>query len=199
MRGGFGGRGVGNRVQFVIQGDTYEELASWRDIILAEARKNPNLMRLDSDFKETLPQLLVEINTERASDLGVSVADIGGTLEAMLGQRRATTYIERGEEYNVLLEGRDEEFNSPSVLDGLYVRSATTQQLIPLSNLVDVKEQATASRLNRYNRMRSITIDANLAEGYTLGQALDFLNQVVTDNITGSVNVDYKGQSALYQ
>jgi multidrug efflux pump len=199
MRGGIGGRGVGNPVQFVIQGDTYEELASWRDIILAEARKNPKLLRLDSDFKETLPQLLVEINTERASDLGVSVADIGGTLEAMLGQRRATTYIERGEEYNVLLEGRDEEFNSPSDLDGLYVRSATTQQLIPLSNLVEVNEQATASRLNRYNRMRSITIDANLAEGYTLGQALDFLNQVVTDNITGSVNVDYKGQSALYK
>lgn len=199
MRSGLGGRGVGSPVQFVIQGDTYDELAKWRDIILAEARKNPNLLRLDSDFKETLPQLLIEIDTERASDLGVSVADIGGTLEAMLGQRRATTYIERGEEYNVLLEGRDEQFNSPSDLDGLYVRSATTQQLIPLSNLVTVNEEATASRLNRYNRMRSITIEANLAENYTLGQALDFLNQVVAENITGSVNVDYKGQSALYK
>ncbi|MDU0114215.1 efflux RND transporter permease subunit [Psychrosphaera aquimarina] len=199
MRSGLGGRGIGSPVQFVIQGDTYEELAKWRDIILEEARKNPNLLRLDSDFKETLPQLLVEINTERASDLGVSVADIGGTLEAMLGQRRATTYIERGEEYNVLLEGRDEQFNSPSDLDGLYVRSATTKQLIPLSNLVTVNERATASRLNRYNRMRSITIEANLADGYTLGQALDFLNQVVKENITGNVNVDYKGQSSLYK
>jgi multidrug efflux pump len=199
MRSGLGGRGVGSPVQFVIQGDTYDELAKWRDIILAEARKNPNLIRLDSDYKETLPQLLVEIDTERASDLGVSVADIGGTLEAMLGQRRATTYIERGEEYYVLLEGRDEEFNSPSDLDGLYVRSATTQKLIPLSNLVKVNEQATASRLNRYNRMRAITIEANLAEGYTLGQALDFLNQVVEDNIDGNLSIDYKGESSLYK
>ncbi|MBU2881215.1 efflux RND transporter permease subunit [Psychrosphaera sp. B3R10] len=199
MRSGLGGRGLGSPVQFVIQGDTYDELAKWRDIILAEARKNPNLLRLDSDYKETLPQLLININTERASDLGVSVSDIGSTLEAMLGQRRATTYIERGEEYNVLLEGRDEAFNSPSDLDGLYVRSATTQQLIPLSNLVEVNEEATASQLNRYNRMRSITIEANLAEGYTLGQALDFLNKVVKDNITGSVNIDYKGQSSLFK
>lgn len=199
MRSGLGGRGLGSPVQFVIQGDTYDELAKWRDIILAEARKNPNLLRLDSDYKETLPQLLININTERASDLGVSVSDIGSTLEAMLGQRRATTYIERGEEYNVLLEGRDEAFNSPSDLDGLYVRSATTQQLIPLSNLVEVNEEATASQLNRYNRMRSITIEANLADGYTLGQALDFLNKVVKDNITGSVNIDYKGQSSLFK
>ena len=199
MRSGIGGRGLGRPVQFVIQGDTYEQLAQWRDIIISEARKNPNLMRLDSDYKETLPQLFVEIDTERASDLGVSVSDIGRTLEAMLGQRRATTYIERGEEYRVILEGRDEDYTSPGDLDGLYVRSARTGELIPLSNLVTINEQATAGNLNRYNRMRSITIEANLAEGYTLGQALEFLNQVVADNISDNVQVDYKGQSALYK
>ncbi len=199
MRQGLGGRGLGRPVQFVIQGDTYEQLAYWRDTILEQARANPNLLRLDSDYKETLPQLLIEIDTERASDLGVSVQDIGRTLEAMLGQRRATTYIERGEEYNVLLEGRDEEFRSPSDLDDIYVRSLRTGELIPLANLVKVNEKATAGRLNRYNRMRSITISANLAEGYTLGQALDFLNQVVEQNISDNVSVDYKGQSALYK
>lgn len=199
MRSGLGGRGLGRPVQFVIQGDTYEQLAYWRDTILQQARKNPNLLRLDSDYKETLPQLLIEIDTERASDLGVSVQDIGRTLEAMLGQRRATTYIERGEEYNVLLEGRDEEFRSPSDLDSVYVRSLRSGELIPLSNLVKVNEKATAGRLNRYNRMRSITIEANLAEGYTLGQALEFLNQVVEENISDNVSVDYKGQSALYK
>ena len=199
MRSGLGGRGLGRPVQFVIQGDTYEQLAYWRDTILEQARKNPSLLRLDSDYKETLPQLLVEIDTERASDLGVSVQDIGRTLEAMLGQRRATTYIERGEEYNVLLEGRDEEFNSPDDLDNLYVRSLQSGELIPLSNLVKVNEKATARTLNRYNRMRSVTIEANLAEGYTLGQALEFLNQVVEENISDNVSVDYKGQSALYK
>ncbi|NVK25657.1 MAG: efflux RND transporter permease subunit [Gammaproteobacteria bacterium] len=199
MRSSLGGRGLGRPVQFVLQGDTYEQLAQWRDTLLEAARKNPNLSGLDSDYKETLPQLLVEIDTERASDLGVSVQDIGRTLEAMLGQRRATTYIERGEEYNVLLEGRDEEFNSPSDLDNLYVRSMRSGELIPLVNLVTVSEKATAGTLNRYNRMRSITIEANLAEGYTLGQALDFLNQAVLENISENVSVDYKGQSAVYK
>ena len=199
MRSGLGGRGLGRPVQFVLQGDTYENLAKWRDIILAEARKNPKLLRVDSDYKETLPQLLVEIDTLRAADLGVSVADIGRTLEATLGQRRATTYIERGQEYDVVLEGPDEQFASPSALNDLYVRSKTTQRLIPLSNLVTIKEQATAGTLNRYNRMRSITIEANLADGYKLGEALDFLNQAVAENITDAVQVDYKGQSALYK
>jgi multidrug efflux pump len=199
MRSGIGGRGLGRPVQFVLQGDTYEQLAQWRDVILEKARENPNLVRLDSDFKETLPQLFVEIDTERASDLGVSVADIGRTLEAMLGKRRATTYIERGEEYQVILEGRDEQFRSPKDLDGLYVRSLRSGELIPLSNLVKVTEQASAGRLNRYNRMRAITIEANLADGYTLGEALDYLNQVVEENIAENVQVDYKGQSALYQ
>ena len=199
MRSGLGGRGLGRPVQFVLQGDTYENLAKWRDIILAEARKNPKLLRVDSDYKETLPQLLVEIDTLRAADLGVSVADIGRTLEATLGQRRATTYIERGQEYDVVLEGPDEEFATPSALDDLYVRSKTTQKLIPLSNLVNIKEQATAGTLNRYNRMRSITIEANLADGYKLGEALDFLNKAVAENISEAVQVDYKGQSALYK
>lgn len=199
MRSGLGGRGLGRPVQFVLQGDTYEQLAEWRDIILEKARENPNLSRLDSDYKETLPQLFVEIDTERASDLGVSVADIGRTLEAMLGQRRATTYIERGEEYQVILEGRDENFRSPKELDGLYVRSMRTGSLIPLSNLVTISEKASAASLNRYNRMRAITIEANLADGYTLGEALDYLNQVVQENIVDNVQVDYKGQSALYK
>ncbi|GAA0299746.1 efflux RND transporter permease subunit [Psychrosphaera haliotis] len=199
MRSGLGGRGLGRPVQFVLQGDTYEQLAQWRDIILEEARKNPKLLRLDSNYKETLPQVLVEIDTLRAADLGVSVSDIGRTLEATLGQRRATTYIERGQEYEVVLEGPDEAFATPSALNDLYVRSARTQQLIPLSNLVTIKEQATAGTLNRYNRMRSITIEANLADGYKLGEALDFLNQVVAENITDAVQVDYKGESALYK
>lgn len=199
MRSGLGGRGLGRPVQFVLQGDTYEQLAKWRDIILAEARNNKKLLRLDSDYKETLPQLFLEIDTERASDLGVSIADIGQTMEAMLGQRRATTYIDRGEEYNVILEGRDVDFRTPSDLQDIYIRSARTQQLIPLSNLVTVTEQATAGGLNRFDRMRAITIEANLAEGYSLGQALDYLNQIVKDKIDDNIQVDYKGQSALYQ
>lgn len=198
MRSGISGGG-GRPVQFVLQGNTYEQLAVYRDILLDEASKNPNLLELDSDFKETLPQLLIRIDQERASDLGVSVGDIGRTLETMLGQRRATTYIDRGEEYDVILEGERSDYRSPTAIDNIYVRSNATQSLIPLSNLVTIEEQATAGNLNRFNRMRSITIEANLAEGYSLGEALGYLENIVREKMPDDVSIAYKGESQLYK
>lgn len=198
MRSGISGGG-GRPVQFVLQGNTYEQLAVYRDILLDEASKNTNLLELDSDYKETLPQLLIRIDQERASDLGVSVGDIGRTLETMLGQRRATTYIDRGEEYDVILEGERSDYRSPTAIDNIYVRSNATQSLIPLSNLVTIEERATAGNLNRFNRMRSITIEANLAEGYSLGEALSYLENIVREKMPDDVSIAYKGESQLYK
>lgn len=198
MRSGISG-GNGRPVQFVLQGNTYEQLAAYRDVVIEEASKNPNLLDLDSDFKQTLPQLLIRIDQERASDLGVSVGDIGRTLETMLGQRRATTYLDRGEEYDVILEGERSDYRSPGAIDNIYVRSQATQELIPLSNLVTIEEQATSARLNRYNRMRSITIEANLAEGYPIGEALAYLENIVAEKLPDDVSIDYKGESQLYK
>lgn len=199
MRRGLGGRGLGRPVQFVIGGNTFEELASYRDIIFTEAANNPGLTRLDSDYKETLPQILVQIDRNRAADLGVSVSTIGRTLETMLGQRRVTTFINNGEEYNVILEGQDEDYQSPGSLNSIYVRSDRSNQLIPLSNLVKLNEQASAATLNRYNRFRAITISADLADGYPLSEALAFLNGIVRDKLPSDVNIDYKGVSQAYQ
>jgi multidrug efflux pump len=199
MRSSIGGRGLGRPVQFVLQGNTYEELVAWRDIVLDKANENPNLQRLDSDYKETLPQILVNIDKDRAADLGVSISDIGRTLETMLGQRRVSTYLDRGQEYNVIMEGWDEDYRSPQSIDNIYVRSSQSNQLIPLDNLLSVEEGATSSRLNRYNRMRSITISANLADGYTVGEALDYLRDIVKTELPAEVSIDYKGESQLYQ
>lgn len=198
MRSGISG-GNGRPVQFVLQGNTYEQLAAYRDIIIEKASENTNLMDLDSDYKATLPQLLIRINQERASDLGVSVGDIGRTLETMLGQRRATTYLDRGEEYDVILEGERSDYRSPTAIDNIYVRSNSSNELIPLSNLVTVEEQATSGSLNRYNRMRSITIEANLAEGYSLGEALAYLENIVRTELPDDVSIDYKGESQMYK
>ncbi|MAG65696.1 MAG: multidrug transporter AcrB [Pseudomonadales bacterium] len=199
MRSGISGGGFGRPVQFVLQGDTYENLVKWRDIVIEKASDNPGLLRIDSDYKETSPQLLVNINRDRAADLGVSISDIGGTLEVMLGQRRVSTFLDRGEEYDVILEGIENDFRSPNSIENLYVRSARTGQLIPMDNLLTFEEQATSAQLNRYNRMRSITISANLAEGYTLGQALAYLEQIVKTDLPDNVSIDYKGESQLYQ
>ena len=199
MRSGIAGRGFGRPVQFVLKGNTYEELVRWRDVIMTKAAENPGLVRLDSDYKETFPQLLVRIDRDRAADLGVSISDIGRTLETMLGQRRVSTYLDRGEEYDVIMEGWEDDYRSPQSIENLYVRSQRTNQLIPMDNLLTFEEQATSARLNRYNRMRAITISANLADGYTVGEALDYLRTVVDEELPEGVAIDYKGESQLYQ
>jgi multidrug efflux pump len=196
-RGIRGGGGSNEPVSFVLQGNTFEELAQWRDILITEAEKNPNLSNINSDYKETYPQLLVQIDRERAYDLGVPVGDIAKTLETMLGQRRVTTFVDRGEEYDVIVEGDEKQFQSPTDIDNLYVRSRTTNKLIPLANLLNIAENATSSRLNRYNRLRSITITANLVDGYALGDALDFLVDVTKNKLPEHVQVAYKGESLL--
>ncbi len=199
MRRGLGGGGSSSPVEFVLQGNTYEELAKWRDIIIAKAQENPNLHSIDSDYKETYPQLLVKIDHTRAFDLGVSVGDIGRTLETMLGQRRVTNFVDRGEEYYVMVRGEKTDFSNPKDIDNIFVRSTVSKKLIPLSNLITIEESATSSQLNRFNRLRSITISANLATGYALGDALDFLNNAVAEHLPYEAQVAYKGQSQLLQ
>jgi len=190
------GRGGGSRpVQFVIGGSNYDELAQWRDKIVARAAENPKLLGIDADLKETKPQLRVEIDTRRAADLGVSVLAIGRTLESMLGTRRATTYVSGGEEYDVILQGKEENRRSRTDLTNLFVRSDRTGELVPLSNLVRLTDTAGPNSLNRFNRMRAVTITASLAPDYTLGEALGYLNTIVREELPPAARVDYAGQS----
>jgi len=195
MRQGFGAR-VQKPVQFVIGGGTYEELAEWRDILLKKIEQDkPGLVGLDWDYKETKPQLQVIIDYDRAASLGVTVNTIGSTLETMLGSRRVTTYIDAGEEYDVIVEGERSAQRTPANLENLYVRSTRTNELIPLSNLVRIEEFADSISLNRYNRVRAITLQANLADGVSLGDALGYLEGLVEEHLPDKVIVDYKGQS----
>ncbi len=120
---------------------------------------------------------------------------IGRTLETMLGSRKVTTYIDAGEEYDVILEGEREAQRTPASLENLYVRSARSGELVPLANLVEVSEVADSRSLNRYNRVRAITIEANLADGLALGEALDYLEGLVRGHLPEQAQVDYKGQS----
>ncbi|ASD68427.1 efflux RND transporter permease subunit [Pseudoalteromonas piscicida] len=197
MRRGIGGGGNSRPIEFVLQGNDYDELAAWRDRILERARENKGLVRLDHDYKETFPQFLISIDKTKAADLGVSVSAIGQTLETMLGQRRVTTFIDRGEEYDVILKGTKADFSAPDNISDIYVKSRS-DELVPLDSLITIKEEATASRLNRYNRMRAITITANLAGDYTLEQALDFLNTVAAEENDIDGAIDYKGESQLF-
>ena len=196
MRQGYGRRGARKPVQFVLQGTSYDELARWRDIVLRAARRNPGLVGVDADYEETRPQVRVAVDRNRAAELGVSLAQIGRTLETMFGSRRVTTYVDRGEEYHVILQADRQSRLQKSNLFNLYVRSERTGQLIPLSNLVKTEERAGAGRLARFNRLRAVTIEANLAPDYALGDALAFLERTVREKIPDAVSIGYKGESA---
>ena len=195
MRQGFGAR-IQKPVQFVIGGGTYEELAQWRDLLLERiAADTPGLTNLDWDYKETKPQLRVTIDQVRAADLGVTAATIGRTLETMLGSRQVTSIIRDGEEYDVILEGERDRQRTPAALDHIQVRSERSGELIPLANLITVTEWADSRTLNRYNRLRAITIEANLEDKLPLGAALDYLEGLVREHLPEGARVDYKGQS----
>ncbi len=199
MRQGFGG-GISKPVQFVIGGGSYEQLVEWRDLLIAKIEENnPGFVGLDHDYKETKPQLRISIDRDRAADLGVSVRAVGTTLESMLGGRRVTTFIDDGEEYDVILEGERSLQSTPADLKNIYARSSRTGELIPLSNLVRIDEFADSNTLNRYNRVRAITLESGLADGYPLGEALAHLEGLVREHLPESAVIDYKGQSLDYQ
>ena len=191
------GRGRGQPVSFVIAGATYEGLARARDRILAAAAENPGLVNLDSDYKETKPQLRIDVNTSRAGDLGVSVEDVSQALQSLLGSRRVSTYVDRGEEYRVVVQAEESARETRSNLDQIYVRSRTGT-LVPLSNLVTVREAAGARDLGRYNKLRAITLSGGLAPGYSLGEALAFLEQAASTS-PEVLAVGYRGESQAFR
>ncbi|GMU42379.1 MAG: efflux RND transporter permease subunit [Xanthomonadales bacterium PRO6] len=200
MRTGLQRGGGGNQpVQFVIGGPDYATLAQWQDKVLRRAEQLPGLIGVDSDYKETRPQLRVAIDRQRAADLGVSVQEIGSTLETMLGSRRVTTFERAGEEYDVMLQAERADRSDPSDLANLYVRSERSGELVPLGNLVALRELADSGELDRFNRIRSITIQARLAPGYSLGQALADLEQIAREELPAQARIDYRGESRDYR
>lgn len=191
------GRGRGQPINFVIAGGSYAELAKARDRIIAAAARNPGILDLDSDYKATKPQLLLDVDTTRAGDLGVSVDAISQALQTMMGSRRVTTYVERGEEYRVVIQADAEARANERDLTNVYVRSRS-DALVPLANLVSFRDAADARELGRYNKMRAITLTGSLASGYTLGEALEFLENEAAGSPEVTA-VGYRGESQSYK
>ncbi len=195
MRSGLARGGGGLPVQFVLGGRDFQELAQWRDLVIDRAEASGLFSRLQSDYLETQPSLSVTVDKVRASDLGVSIQAIGQTLQAMMSETSVTTFSNLGEEYDVILQAEESQRTSPDDLTNIYVRSDTSGQLIPLSNLVTVESTSGANSLNRYNRIRSITISGGLAPGVTLDSALTYLENVVKEELPEYAQIGYKGES----
>ena len=193
---GLGVRGGGKPLQVVLGGSDYDELASWRDKVMARLQaENPRIIALESDYLERKPQISVRIDRNKAADLGVSLVTVGHTLETMLGSRIVTTFLRGGEEYNVVVQARDDERASVNDLGDIYVRSTTTGRLLPLSALVQAGEVAGPNDLKRFDRLRSITLSANLAPGYSLGEALEDVERVIREEVPQGVTINYDGES----
>lgn len=193
-----GGGGSSTPVQFVLGGNDFAELLIWRDKMLERAEQFRGLTNVDSDYKETKPQLAVQIDKTRAAELGISTQEIGRTLESLIGQRRIGTIVEDGEEYDILVEGLPDNRRQPTDITNIMVRS-DTGQLISLSNVLTLKEQAAAATLSRFNRLRAVTISANVAPGTTLGQGLAFLERTAREELPPHAQISYKGQSLEFK
>jgi multidrug efflux pump len=190
-------RSFGQPLQVVLEGPEYSQLLQWRDKLLARMDANPGLYGADADYKETRPQLHVVVDQAKAADLGVTEQAVGDTLQAMLGSARVTTFVRQGQEYYVVLQAATGERATPTDLNNLYVRSRTGA-LVPLASVVRLDERAEAGNLNRFNRLRAITLSAGLSPGYTLGEAIDWVNKTAREELPPTVQVDYAGQSREY-
>lgn len=192
--GSLGTRGFQAPIQLVIQGPDYDTLVRWRDAVIERARQSPLLVNLDSNFRETKPEVRVEIDRRRAADLGVSIQTIGRTLETMLGAREVGTFVERGNEYRVLIQAQAEDRATPYDLQNIFVRSGSGA-LIPLSNLVTLSERARPQALNREDRLRSITITANLAPNVALGDGMAAIEAAARAVLPPEARLTWRGQS----
>jgi multidrug efflux pump len=190
-------RGRGQPVNFVIAGATYPDLARARDRIIAAAAANPGIVNLDSDYKENKPQLRIQVDTARAGDLGVSVADVSNALQTLLGSRRVSTYVDRGREYRVVVQAEQGARVARAGLAAIYVRSRAGG-LVPLSNLVRTEGTAGARDLGRYNKLRAITLSGGLAPGYSLGEALTFLERQAAQS-PEVLAIGYRGESQAFR
>jgi hydrophobe/amphiphile efflux-1 (HAE1) family protein len=192
------GRGFGKPVIAGIGGPDYEQLAQWSQTVLQLAQQNPGLVNVDTNYKERKPQIRVSVDRNRAADLGVSLETVGRTLETMLGSRIVTTYVDRGREYNVILQGPADERATTTDLTNIQVRSDRTGQLIPLANVVTLEETAGAVSLNRFNRIRTIEISAGLAPGYTMGEAVKWFQDTVREKLPPGASLAFNGESGEY-
>jgi multidrug efflux pump len=186
--------GWGSPVNFVIQHPDFDMLVKGNDTLLARAGKVPGLINVDSDLRVNKPQLTVSFDRDRAEDIGVPVSDVATTLQVLLGGSKTSTFTRANKQYDVIVQLDPRARATPSDMTGLYVRGRDNQ-LVKLEALATVKEDVGPRELNHFNRVRSATITANLAPGFTLGAAIDSLNRIADEVLPRGSSTALAGES----
>lgn len=192
-----GGSFSSSPVQYVVQGESYEELNQAVGAVMGEAQKLGYMINLDTDLRLNKPQLDITIDRERAAALGVSVADIGSTLETFLGGKAVTNFKRGTKQYDCIVQMKPASRATPDAIREIYLRGKGG--LVQLANVVRVEETLAPKELNHYNRVRSASITANLVPGVSLGQALDDLDRIAAEKLPSGMKREYAGQSLEYK
>lgn len=185
-------------LQFVVQAPAYQELDSVLEKLMVKVRAYPGLVNADTDLKLNKPQISVSVNRDKAADMGVGVDSIGRTLESLMGGREVTRFKREGEQYDVIVQLEPKDRATPQDLGVVYVRGAEGD-LTPLSNLVAIEETVAPKELNHFNRQRAAIISANIAPGYTLGDALTFMDQAAKESLPANFQTTLDGQSREFR
>jgi multidrug efflux pump len=194
------GQGFRERpLNFVIQtSDSYENLDRVTRQMLDEMAKNPGIVSADVDLRLNKPELRIEVDRDKAADMGVSVQVVAKALETMLGGRQVTRYKRDAEQYDVIVQTEPRGRTTPENIDSINVRGRN-DTMVPLSALVKVRESVSPRELNHFGQRRSVSITANLAPDYSLGQALTFMNETATKVLKPGYTTDLNGTSREFK
>jgi len=194
------GQGFRSRpLTYVIQtSDSYENLSKVVAAFMAEVAQNPGIVSPDVDLRLNKPELRIEVNRERAADLGVSVEVVAKAIETMLGGRTVTRYKRDAEQYDVIVQTEARGRTTPENIDTIYVRGRN-DAMIPLTSLVNVRESVSPRELNHFGQRRSATITANLSSDYSLGQAITFMNETAAKVLKPGYTTDLNDTSREFK
>jgi hydrophobe/amphiphile efflux-1 (HAE1) family protein len=190
--------GGGLPVAFVIQASTFESLKKNIPLFMAKVRESSKFEVADVNLKFTKPELRLEINRDKAQNLGVSIQDVATTLQLGLSGRRFGYFVMDGKQYQIIGQIDRPMRNDVSDLKSLYVKN-NRGDLIQLDNLVKITEQSTPPQLFRYNRYVAATVTAQMAKGVTLGEALNEMDKLAKETFDVSFSTAYDGQSKEFK
>ncbi|SFC36654.1 multidrug efflux pump [Polaromonas sp. OV174] len=194
------GQGFRERpLNFVIQtSDSYQNLNIVVRQMLDEIAKNPGIVSPDVDLRLNKPELRIEVERDKAADLGVSVEVVAKAIETLLGGRNVTRYKRDAEQYDVVVQTEASGRSTPEDIDRIYVRGRN-DAMIPLSALVKVRESVSPRELNHFGQRRSVSITASLAADYSLGEALKFMDQTAAKVLKTGYSTDLNGTSREFK
>ncbi|PSK89037.1 efflux RND transporter permease subunit [Taibaiella chishuiensis] len=171
------GGGGGFPISFVLQNINFDKLVKVLPVFLDEANKSPVFQGVDVDLKVNKPELRITIDRAKASQLGISVADVSQALQLALSNGRLGYFTMNGKQYQVIGQVARANRDEPVNLKNYYVRTASGV-MVSLDNVIVAEESISPSQIYHYNRNKSATISANPAPGYTLGDGITEMQRI---------------------